>query len=194
MPQVPKAFMRRDEALDAAAAVAVNMGRTPGQHDLQNVQEMLGDFEVGRVAGMVERDQNLVRKPAGVPRQSGRRGFARNVLGSAQIFHIVLNIVFHVTPRVAGAYNYTTRRGHVDWSICINLPIKAWWNRIITKDHAKPARTGRKRPCANASCGSNELSLSALDTNSVRLDCKLDYTLRLLRLEHIAGKRLFPRP
>ena len=126
MSQMPKAFMRRDEALDAAAAVAVGVGRTPGQHDLEDVQEMLGDLEVGRVAGMVEGDQDLVRQPAGVPRQSGRRGFARRVPRGGQIFHIVFNIVFHVTPRVAGFHNYTITRERVDWSIYTNLLIKAW--------------------------------------------------------------------
>ncbi len=92
--------MGGDETLDAAAAVAIDVGRAPGQHDFEDIQEVLGDLQVGRVAGVVECDQDLVRQPARMPWQAGRRSVACNVLRGDKIFDIVFNIVFHITPRI----------------------------------------------------------------------------------------------
>ncbi len=51
---MPKAFMGSDEALNAAASVAIGVCRPPGQHNFKRVQQVLSDFKVGRVASMVK--------------------------------------------------------------------------------------------------------------------------------------------
>lgn len=106
--------MGRDETLDAATAVPIGMGWTPGQHNLEGTQQMLGDFQVGGIASMMKCDQNLVRQPAGVARQTGRRGISRSFLRSDQVIHIMFNIVFHTTPRTVSFRNYTKMRAYVD--------------------------------------------------------------------------------
>src|SRR5579862_6974590 len=69
MAQVPKPFMRGNQTLHVAAPRAVGCQRTAGQHHLQDVQQLLGDLEVGLIAGMMERNKDLVRQ---TPRIAGR--------------------------------------------------------------------------------------------------------------------------
>lgn len=65
------------EALDAAAPVAVDVGRTPGEHNFEDIQEMFGDLEVRCVTCVVERDQHLVGQPSCMARKTvGGTSFA----------------------------------------------------------------------------------------------------------------------
>ena len=73
MTQVPQALVRRDQAFHVAPAVAVRGQRAARQHHLQDVQKLLGDFEVGLVASVMEGDQDLVRQPPAVARGPPRR-------------------------------------------------------------------------------------------------------------------------
>lgn len=61
MPQVPEPLVRRHKALDAAATVGVGKGGPAVQHHLKCGDKLLGNLEVRGVAGVVERDENLVR-------------------------------------------------------------------------------------------------------------------------------------
>lgn len=71
--QVPEALMRRDQALDAAAAVAVLAALPPRGHQLQGRQQQSRDIQVSEVAGMMKARKKLVEKPPRVPgRLEGR--------------------------------------------------------------------------------------------------------------------------
>jgi len=49
-----------DQALHVTPARAVRRQRTAGQHHLQDLQELLSHLEVALIAGVMERNQNLV--------------------------------------------------------------------------------------------------------------------------------------
>jgi hypothetical protein len=54
VPEMPEPLMRRYQALDAFAAVGVGRNRPAGQHVFQNVKQLLGNFIIGLVAGVME--------------------------------------------------------------------------------------------------------------------------------------------
>jgi hypothetical protein len=66
MAQMPKPLMRRDQALDGPAPVVLGGHAATRQHVLQRAKQLLGHLKVLRVAGMMERNQNLVGKPPAV--------------------------------------------------------------------------------------------------------------------------------
>ncbi len=106
MPQVPEALMRGDEALDAAAAVAVGVGWAPGQHDLENAQQVLGNLKIRGVAGMVERDQHLIGKPTSVAWQAvGRTSPGNLARARDHVVFILLNSTVHDMPHFSESIN-----------------------------------------------------------------------------------------
>ena len=60
MPEMPKAFVGGDQAFHIASARAVRCQGPARQHHLQDVEKLLRNFEVGLVASVVKRDQDLV--------------------------------------------------------------------------------------------------------------------------------------
>ncbi len=70
--EVPEALMRGDQAFDAFAAVGVGGDGAAGEHAFQDVEELLADFVVALVAGVVEGDENFVRQPAAIAGRSAR--------------------------------------------------------------------------------------------------------------------------
>src|SRR4051794_6920581 len=80
MPQMPEPLMRGNEALHVAPSGAVRRQRPARQHHLQNVQQLLGHLEIRLVAGMVERDQDLVRQATRVTGGAARPALAPRAL------------------------------------------------------------------------------------------------------------------
>jgi hypothetical protein len=58
--------MRGHQAFDVTAAVAARGDRSAAQHGLRDEQQLLGDVEIGQVARLVERDQDLVGQSTAV--------------------------------------------------------------------------------------------------------------------------------
>ena len=82
--------MSGDQPFNAATPVAVGMGRAPREHDLKNVQQVLSNFEVRRIARVVERDQYLVGQPSGVAWQAIRRAGLHDLLWRGDQFVVFL--------------------------------------------------------------------------------------------------------
>lgn len=80
VPKVPKAFVGSDKAFHAAASIGFKGCWPPGEHQLQNTQQLFGNLQVHGVTGVVERHQDLVRKPARMAWQASRARVARQVL------------------------------------------------------------------------------------------------------------------
>lgn len=94
------------EALDAAAPVAVDVGRTAGQHDFEDIQEMFGDLEVRGVACVVEGDQHLIGQPSCVPRETvWGASFADIVRCRYEMFIILLSYRVQDTPHISECVN-----------------------------------------------------------------------------------------
>ncbi len=70
MAQMPKTLMRRDQTLHIASPGAVGGQRPPGQHHLQDVEQLFRHLKVTLIAGMVEGDQDLVRQAPAIARRS----------------------------------------------------------------------------------------------------------------------------
>jgi hypothetical protein len=70
--QHPKPFMRGDKAFNAFSAIGIRTRSRAFQHFFENDQKIIRDLKIGLIAGMVEGDQNLIRKPSCVTR--GHRG------------------------------------------------------------------------------------------------------------------------
>ncbi len=68
MPQVPEALMSGDQAFDALAAVGIWRDGSARQHVFEDMQQLLGDFVVALVAGMVEGDQDFIRQATAIAR------------------------------------------------------------------------------------------------------------------------------
>ncbi len=66
---MPQPLMRGDEAFDALAAVGVRGHRAAGQHIFKNMKQLLGDFKIALVAGMVKRDENFVGQTTAITRR-----------------------------------------------------------------------------------------------------------------------------
>ncbi len=66
MTQMPKPLVRRNQALDRPAPVLLGGHAPSGQHVLQRAEQLFGHLQILRVAGMMERNQNLVGKPPAV--------------------------------------------------------------------------------------------------------------------------------
>jgi hypothetical protein len=64
MPQMPQPLMRGDQAFKSPPAVLFGWNATAGQHRFECLEQLLSHHKVLRVAGMMERHQNLVRQPA----------------------------------------------------------------------------------------------------------------------------------
>jgi hypothetical protein len=66
LPQVPEALMGRHEAFKVAPPSAVrNLGKL-FEHHLQGLKKLPRHLEVGLIARMMKRDQDLVRQSAAV--------------------------------------------------------------------------------------------------------------------------------
>jgi len=48
--------MRRHQPFQAAPAVHVGLRWTPGQHDFEHAEQVIRDFVIGAIAGVVEGD------------------------------------------------------------------------------------------------------------------------------------------
>jgi hypothetical protein len=54
VPEMPQPLMRRHQALDTFAAVGVGRNRPAGQHIFKNMKQLLGNFIISLVAGVME--------------------------------------------------------------------------------------------------------------------------------------------
>jgi hypothetical protein len=54
--QMPEPLVRRDQALHVAPPGAVRRQWPAGQHHLQDVQQLLADFKIALIAGVMKRD------------------------------------------------------------------------------------------------------------------------------------------
>lgn len=52
--------MRRHQALNVPAAVAIQPQRSAAHHHFQHAQQLLGDLQIVLITRMVKRDQDLV--------------------------------------------------------------------------------------------------------------------------------------
>src|SRR6202012_4985959 len=71
------------------ATRAVRCQRPARQHHFENVQQLLRDFEVALIAGMVERDQDLVREAPAVARYPTSAG----MLPAGLVLHLVCRLL-----------------------------------------------------------------------------------------------------
>ncbi len=76
--QMPKALMRRNQALNAFAAVGIRRHGSAGEHGFQNMEQLLGNLIIALVAGMVEGEQDFIGQPAAVAWRT-RAGFGGNI-------------------------------------------------------------------------------------------------------------------
>ena len=67
MPELPQPFMRCHETFHVSATSTGGGHRSPRQHHLQGRQQLLGDFEVVDVTGVMEGHEYLVGQPAPLP-------------------------------------------------------------------------------------------------------------------------------
>lgn len=66
MAQMPETLMGGDEALDAFAPIDIRVDILPRQHPFQNHQQLLGNFVIILIAGVMECDQDFVGQPTAV--------------------------------------------------------------------------------------------------------------------------------
>jgi hypothetical protein len=64
MAQVPEAFVGGDKAFERAAAILFGGNAAAGQHGLERFEQLFGHYQVLRVAGVMEGDQDLVGQSA----------------------------------------------------------------------------------------------------------------------------------
>jgi len=76
---VPQPLVGGDKALHTAAPVTITLRRPPGEHKLQNTNQVLRNFQIFSIARVMKRYQNLIRKPPCMPRQTRRLPLRRNV-------------------------------------------------------------------------------------------------------------------
>ena len=74
--QMPKPFVRRNQALHVPAPRSIRDQGTPRQHHLQNLQKLLRDVKVRLIAGMMKSDQDLVGQPPAIAGCTTRSRFA----------------------------------------------------------------------------------------------------------------------
>jgi len=63
MPQMPQALMCGDKAFHVSTAIGVRIDRPAGQHHFQCAKQLIGNFIIGLIAGMMKSYQNFVGKP-----------------------------------------------------------------------------------------------------------------------------------
>jgi hypothetical protein len=63
--------MRRDEGLYVAPSIVGWRRGAPCEHHIHDLEQPLGYLEIALVAGVVERDQDFIGQPAGVPLRRG---------------------------------------------------------------------------------------------------------------------------
>lgn len=120
---MPKALVRGYKALYAAAPVAIRVGRAPGQHGFQDLKQVLGNFQIGCVASVMEGNQHFIRKPPGVARNASWRGGALDYIGwRHHIVHILLKTAFHVMPHISKFPIYSVMRSCVDQPVNSDIP------------------------------------------------------------------------
>ena len=60
MAKVPESLMRGDQGIRIAASIVDLCQWRPCQHHPEDVQQLLRNFEIALIAGVMERDQDLV--------------------------------------------------------------------------------------------------------------------------------------
>jgi len=58
--------VRRDEAVHAAATVTAIRERAPGQHALEDAEQVFGHLEIRHIAGVVKSDEDFIGQAARV--------------------------------------------------------------------------------------------------------------------------------
>lgn len=76
--------MSGHEALDRLAAILGRMDVPAADDDLQHAEQLVGDFQIALVAGLVKREKDLVRETAGLAGNGCHRSrwsfFIRNLV------------------------------------------------------------------------------------------------------------------
>lgn len=72
MTQVPQPLMRGDKAFHIAPTSAVRRQGTARQHHFKNVEQLLRHLKIALVAGVMERDENLVGQASAIPWRCAR--------------------------------------------------------------------------------------------------------------------------
>ncbi len=80
--QMPEAFVRRDQTLHIAPPGAVGSQWPPGQHHLQNMEQLFRDLEITLITGMVKGDQDFVRQAPTLARRAAWSRFSTDFLVS----------------------------------------------------------------------------------------------------------------
>lgn len=99
---MPQAFVRGHKALDVATTMVVGLHGAPGEYGFEDVQQVRGTLQIGRVTRVMESDQHFVRQSPAVPwKVIGRDATCDLIIQRrSRAVPVLLRHSVHVPPRL----------------------------------------------------------------------------------------------